>query len=115
MAVAKFLIDANLPYRFSLWSGENFQYVMDINERMTDSEIWSYARSNEWVVVTKDADFSHLAMLSVPPPWVVHICLGNLKMREFHQRISSQWRWIEDHILEFRMIRVFNDRVEAIG
>jgi predicted nuclease of predicted toxin-antitoxin system len=54
----KYIIDANLPYYFSLWKGEEYQHVIDINPDMKDSEIWKYARENNLTIVTKDADFS---------------------------------------------------------
>ncbi len=54
----RFLIDVNRPYRFALWSGENFAHRRDIGERWRDTEIWRYARERDLVIVTKDADFS---------------------------------------------------------
>ena len=30
--MAKYLIDANLPYRFSLWQGEDYSHVFDIGD-----------------------------------------------------------------------------------
>lgn len=39
----KYLVDANLPSRFSLWSGKEFEHVININDEMKDSEIWEYA------------------------------------------------------------------------
>jgi hypothetical protein len=37
--MAKFLIDANLPYRFSLWQGPDYVHVFDLNDRWADWEI----------------------------------------------------------------------------
>ena len=48
----KYIIDANLPYYFSLWKGEEYQHVIDINPDMKDSEIWKYARENNLTIVT---------------------------------------------------------------
>jgi hypothetical protein len=36
----KYIIDANLPYYFDLWNSEEFIHVFDINDEMTDEEIW---------------------------------------------------------------------------
>jgi predicted nuclease of predicted toxin-antitoxin system len=41
--MAKYLIDANLPYRFSSWYGSDYIHVFDLNDRWSDWEIWDYA------------------------------------------------------------------------
>jgi hypothetical protein len=30
--VARFLIDANLPYRWDVWGGDQFQHVFDLED-----------------------------------------------------------------------------------
>ena len=82
--MARFLIDVNLPYFFALWHGDEYLHVRDLDDTWTDTQIWEYARQNDMVIVSKDADFSDRVMLSEPPPRVVHVRLGNLRMREFH-------------------------------
>ena len=57
-----YLIDANLPYYFAIWSGEQFIHVNDINDAMPDSEIWEYAKQGNLTIVTKDTDFSDKIM-----------------------------------------------------
>ena len=64
----KYLIDANLPYYFSLWNTEEYQHVIDIDAEMKDSDIWEYAKKNDLTIITKDADFSSLVLLNDPPP-----------------------------------------------
>jgi hypothetical protein len=39
----KFLIDVNLPYRFSLWKGDDYIHQNDIGDEWTDTQIWNYA------------------------------------------------------------------------
>ena len=41
--MARFLIDANLPYRFALWHGEDYLHVYDLGDDMPDAAIWQYA------------------------------------------------------------------------
>jgi hypothetical protein len=36
--VAKYLIDANLPYYFSLWRGPTYLHLKDVNDSMSDEE-----------------------------------------------------------------------------
>ena len=50
----KYLIDANLPYYFSLWHHKNYQHVIDIDPKMKEfhdsiSTIW-----NDVLLMSKD-------------------------------------------------------------
>jgi predicted nuclease of predicted toxin-antitoxin system len=110
----RFLIDVNLPYRFSLWSAEDFAHMRDIGETWTDTQIWQYARDRDMVIVSKDADFSDRAMISVPPPRVVHLRFGNMRMRDFHALISRLWPSIVVLSATNRLVQVFEDRIEAV-
>lgn len=38
--MARFLIDANLPYRFALWRGDDFLHVCDLGDDLPDAAIW---------------------------------------------------------------------------
>jgi predicted nuclease of predicted toxin-antitoxin system len=48
----KFLVDVNLPKFFGFFNHANFFHVVDINPKMTDSQIWDYALSKEMVILT---------------------------------------------------------------
>lgn len=110
----KYLIDVNLPRYFSLWASDEYEHIVNINDELTDSEIWAYAKQQGLTVVSKDADFSELALLNEPPPRVIHIKFGNLKMREFHQALSKIW--LETCALseDYKLVRVYQDRIEGI-
>jgi predicted nuclease of predicted toxin-antitoxin system len=56
--MAKYLIDANLPYYFGLWNNPDYIHVKDINDSWSDEQIWDYAKQNGLIIITKDADFS---------------------------------------------------------
>jgi len=112
--MAKFLIDANLPYYFETWKGEDYLHVFDLNDEMKDRDLWEYARTRNMVIVSKDADFSDRVMLSEPPPHVVQICIGNMKMRRFHAHIGRDWPWVLENVDNYRLIRLFTDRIEAV-
>jgi len=111
----KYIIDANLPYYFSLWKDEKYEHVIDIDPNMKDSEIWSYAKENNLTIVTKDADFSDRIMLNNPPPRVIHIKLGNMKMKAFHDAIDTIWSEVLMMSREYKLVRVFKDKIEGIG
>ncbi len=84
--VARYLIDANLPCRFSLWAGADYLHVYDLGDEWPDMDIWHYAKDNDLTIVSKDTDFSEFVMLEGPPPRVIHVKVGNMKIRD-----SSRW------------------------
>jgi predicted nuclease of predicted toxin-antitoxin system len=61
--MAVYLIDANLPYNFSLWSGTDYIHVRDIDDEWSDTRIWEYAKQNDLTIVTKDADLESIAQM----------------------------------------------------
>ena len=111
---ARFLIDANLPRNFAFWHGAEFVHQHDLGVNRADREIWLYAREQGLVMVTKDADFSQLVLVQGPPPAVIHVRLGNLRLRELRARLAVVWpeaaRLSETHCL----VQIFTDRIEAI-
>ena len=111
----QFIIDANLPYYFSLWHNNLYQHVIDINPNMKDSEIWQYAKENNLTIITKDADFSDLVLLNEPPPRVIHIKFGNMRMKEFHQTINRVWDSVLIMSKKYKLVRVYKDKIEGIG
>ncbi len=110
----KYLVDVNLPNKFKLWNTEEFVYAKDIDERMNDSIIWRYARENNLIIVTKDTDFSNRMLSVTPPPKVIHIRFGNLKMKEFFEVMSKFWQQAVELIAVSKMIYIYKDRIESI-
>lgn len=110
----KYLIDVNLPYRFSLWNNSDYIHQVDINDEWTDKQIWDYAAQSNLTIITKDSDFSNRIIFHEPPPKVIHIRFGNMKMREFFVVMTAIW----DDVLELseshKLVNVFRDRIEAI-
>lgn len=65
-------------------------------DRVTDKEVWEYARREGFVIVTKDADFGDLCMLMGFPPKVIWIRRGNCRtsdvealLRHHHSDIEA--------------------------
>ncbi|NOT84372.1 MAG: DUF5615 family PIN-like protein [Methylococcaceae bacterium] len=110
----KYLIDVNLLRYFSLWAGEEYEHAVNINDELTYSEIWLYAKRQQLTIVSKDADFSELVLLNEPPPRVIHIKFGNMKMREFHQTLTKTWVEICALSEAYKLVRVYQDRIEGI-
>ena len=112
--MAKFLIDANLPYRFSLWNSEEFIHRYDVNSSETDDQIWEYAKERKLTIVTKDSDFSDRILFSNPPPRIIHIRIGNMRIQEMHSYLNRVWEHILDHSRNYKLTNVYKDRIEGI-
>lgn len=110
----KYLIDVNLPCRFSLWSSPEFEHIFNINDEMKDCEIWEYAKENNLTIVTKDTDFSELMILNNPPPKVIHIKIGNMKINELHQFLNKHWKDIIQMNNAYKLVRVYRNKLEGV-
>jgi len=108
------LLDENLPGSLRLPTKLPVVHVADITAGMTDSSIWLRARAEQWVIVTKDADFSQRMLLDQPPPWVVHVRLGNLRLRTFSETLATLWPKIESLLPTHKLVTILPDRIEAV-
>jgi predicted nuclease of predicted toxin-antitoxin system len=61
-----------------------------------DTLVWEHARSNNFVIVTKEADFADLSVLSGFPPKVVWIRRGNCSTVEIENLLRNHHSEIED-------------------
>ena len=77
MAQYRYLIDVNLPKFFGFFNSDAFEFVIDINGKLPDTDIWNYAYTNQLVIVTKDSDFYHRCLLQNEDVKVIYLKLGN--------------------------------------
>ncbi|MEG4072413.1 DUF5615 family PIN-like protein [Microcoleus sp. Pol14C2] len=56
-----------------------------------DREVWEYARQHDYIVVTKDADFSELSLLLGFPPKVIWIRRGNCSTRDIERLLRENY------------------------
>jgi predicted nuclease of predicted toxin-antitoxin system len=110
-----FLFDENLPQRFQFSPGLRVIPVSQIGPSPTDTEVWEFARQRRLVIVSKDADFSERIIMRQPPPWVVHLRVGNLRRREFHALVARVWPQVEALLKSHKLVNVYADRIEGIG
>jgi predicted nuclease of predicted toxin-antitoxin system len=77
----KLLFDENLsPRLVGLLAGEfpGSEHVRNVGlAAAPDPVVWSYAATQGLVIVSKDSDFQHRALLLGHPPKVVWVRLGN--------------------------------------
>ncbi len=112
--MCKYLIDVNLPYYFSLWNSKDFIHQRDINDEWSDEQIWNYAKKENMTIITKDADFSNKIIFHQPPPKIIHIRFGNMKMKNFYFTLKKYWDDIIEENRKYKLVNVFKDRIESI-
>lgn len=79
----KLLLDANLSWRLIKKLEEYFEQVLHVDKidglafPAKDTEIWNFARANEFIIVTNDEDFLNLLISKGFPPKVILLRVGN--------------------------------------
>ena len=109
-----FLFDQNLPRRIRFQASMTIKHVSVLGKDPSDHQIWNYAKDNDLVIVTKDADFSDRIIIQDPPPRIVHLKFGNIRREEFHQLLRMVWPRIEFLLKRHKMVNVYKDRIESI-
>jgi predicted nuclease of predicted toxin-antitoxin system len=113
--LARFLIDANLPNRFALWRDPDFELVAEHDDSWPDSTVWAYARSNDLTIVTKDADFSDRMMSCSPPPRVIHLRVGNMRLAELRAFLTRAWPQLATLSREHKLLIVHDAHIECVS
>ena len=79
----KFLFDQNISHRILNHLPEKYSYSTTVKKEnlinAPDKEVWEFAKSNGYIIVTQDSDFNDLNSLYGFPPKVIWIRTGNLK------------------------------------
>jgi predicted nuclease of predicted toxin-antitoxin system len=110
----KLLFDQNISFRIIKKIETEFPEASQVRvlglENKTDLEIWHYAKSHHFSIVTFDADFFDLTVLKGHPPKIVWIRSGNtstsflaemmIKNKEVIQKFLESDEWDEIGCLE---------------
>lgn len=77
----KLLFDENLSPKLSTRLSDLFPdslHVRDVDMKATiDPIVWNYAKDNDFMIVSKDADMHDLSLVFGNPPKVIWLRLGN--------------------------------------
>lgn len=80
------LFDQNISYRIVSKLNAYFPGCKHISQvgllDCEDTEIWLYARNNEYVIVTFDSDFYDISLINGIPPKIIWLRTGNLKSED---------------------------------
>lgn len=109
-----YLVDVNLPRWFNQWNSPDYIFQHDLDPSLPDSLIWANAKEQELTIITKDSDFSSRILLSTPPPRVIHVRLGNMDMRSFHEAMVRCWAEVVEMSRTHKLVVVHTDRIEGI-
>ena len=77
----KLLFDQNLSHKLVAQLATEFPGSTHIRDAglatSPDQDVWAFAAANGFVIVSKDTDFQHRALLHGHPPKVIWLRLGN--------------------------------------
>lgn len=113
--MSRFLVDENLPFKSTVWSGSDVEFVGSTFRSGSDSAIWEHAKLNDLTIVTKDSDFSYRILTTLPPPRIIHIRFGNLRLKEFNALIEKHWNAVKRLSATHKPVNVFADRIEGVN
>jgi predicted nuclease of predicted toxin-antitoxin system len=65
-------------------------------ERASDTAVWAYAQTNDFIIVTKDSDFNDLSVLRGFPPKVIWLQLGNCTTHDLETALRRNHKAIGD-------------------
>lgn len=76
-----------------LFPSSSHVYLLDLHEE-DDAIVWAYAQEHEFIVVSKDADFSELSMLRGFPPKLIWLRIGNCRTEDIEEMIRTNYPYI---------------------
>jgi predicted nuclease of predicted toxin-antitoxin system len=96
----KLLFDQNLSCRLTRDIQGAFpdsQHVIHLNLTTEDDEIlWKFAADNDFVIISKDSDFFHRALLHGHPPKVIYLRVGNCSTQHIKNLLMDKMSVIYD-------------------
>lgn len=100
----KLLFDQNLSRKLPLRLADIFSSSMHVitlgAERAADVDIWRIAKTEDYVIITKDDDFRQRAFLYGHPPKVILLTLGNCTTDLVEQTIRAHIEEINEFELD---------------
>ena len=112
----RFLIDAQLPRRLvKRFREAGFEAIhtldLPLGNRTPDTEINALSIREEYVVVTKDADFVNSFHLHSQPYKLLLVSTGNIKNSELEALFIANLKLISEGFDAFDFIEVNRDKV----
>jgi len=100
--VHKLLFDNNISHKILSQLDGSFYgstHVMLENlDEASDIEVWHFAKTNNYTIVTKDSDFNDLILLRGVPPKVIWLKIGNCKVSKIDMIFKKYKKSIKDFL-----------------
>ena len=98
----KLLLDQNLSRKLiGILANEfpNTEHVLNLGmEKKEDTDIWDFAASNGYAIVSKDKDFYQRSVAIGHPPKVIHLHTGNCCVKETAKILLARTGHIRDFL-----------------
>ena len=95
----RLLFDQNISFRITkklIDLFPNCKHVSDCGLMdCNDSDIWKYARKNDYSIVTFDSDFYDISVINGYPPKIIWVRSGNLTTKEMVKLMTHNKNMIE--------------------
>lgn len=98
----KLLLDQNLSHRLlralnKFYPGSTHVRLIGL-EKARDADIWDYAKTHGFIIVSQDADFQELAQLHGSPPKVIWLQSANTSTEAMRALLMAEHRRIEQFL-----------------
>ena len=94
----KLLFDQNLSPRLVQKLADLYPdsaHVTAVNlDSALDKDVWQYARQNQLIIVSKDADFNELSLVWGTPPKIIWIRRGNCSTKTIETLLRDHYEAI---------------------
>ena len=100
----RLLFDQNISFRLtkkiqSFYSGCKHVSDCGLSDK-EDPEIWQYAKTNNFAIVTFDSDFYDISIINGHPPKIIWIRSGNLTTNEISDLLIDNYKAIQSFLEE---------------
>ena len=114
----RFIIDAHLPMSVAQAFADLGHTVvhtrdMPLGNATDDNDIISVA-GNDGIVVSKDEDFYQSFLLHGKPPQLIHVKVGNMRLKEVTILFEKIAPKIADLLGQHDLLEVYRDKIIAI-
>ena len=100
----KLLLNQNISFRMTNRIQDIFPGSKQVRdpglENSKDSLLWTYARGNDYCVVTFDGDFYDLGLLKGYPPKVIWLRLGNTRTQNIEKVLRDNFDLIKSFLTD---------------
>ncbi len=90
----KLLFDQNISFRIEKKLSLNYEFSKHISNlglnNATDIDIWNFAKTEQFVIVTFDSDFYDLSLINGCPPKIIWIRKGNLTTNQIFELLEEK-------------------------